>query len=93
MQHMSADVMVNLVEDAVVPVNGRQTASEVAPLLCQTMKALLCCLYMFLCFEKNTKNTEFPKKNLKDTDYRFADDNSANMYDTAFTELVSPDNT
>ncbi len=32
-QDMSANVMVNVVEDAVVPVDGGQPASQVAPLL------------------------------------------------------------
>ena len=33
MQHMCADVMVDLVEDAIVPVNGGQASPQVAPLL------------------------------------------------------------
>lgn len=32
-QHMSADVVMDLVEDAVVPVNGGQATPQVAPLL------------------------------------------------------------
>lgn len=44
MQHVSANVMVNLVEDAVVPVNGGQAASQVTPLLCHTIQTLLYCL-------------------------------------------------
>ena len=37
MQHMGANVMVNLVEDAVVPVNGGQAAPQVTPLLYHTI--------------------------------------------------------
>lgn len=32
-EHMGTNVVVNFVEDAIVSVNSRQTASQVAPLL------------------------------------------------------------
>ena len=38
--NMGADVMVDLVEDAIVPVNGGQSTPEVAPLLHQCVQGL-----------------------------------------------------
>jgi hypothetical protein len=43
MKHMSANVMVDLVEDAVVSVNSRQASSQVTPLLQSTPQILIAC--------------------------------------------------
>lgn len=58
MEHMSSNVMVDLVEDAIVPVNSRKASSEVGPLLqrSRTMK------YMPYNLEEPTRNTDIYQK-------------------------------
>ncbi len=43
MEHMGANVMMDLVEDAVVSVNSRQASPQVAPLLQSTPQTLIVC--------------------------------------------------
>ena len=43
MKHMGANVMVDLVENAVVPINSGQASSQVAPLLWSTPVTLIIC--------------------------------------------------
>ena len=43
MKHMGADVMVDLVEDAVVSVNSRQASPQVTPLLQSSPQTLMIC--------------------------------------------------
>jgi len=43
MKHMGANVMMDLVEDAIVSVNSRQASPQVTPLLQSTPQTLIIC--------------------------------------------------
>lgn len=63
MQHMCANVMVDLVEDAIVSVNGRQASPQVTPLLqtheyCVTHQCLHCCQLVQLMLSSPTVQTQ-----------------------------------